>query len=125
MIKEMRTELAGILSEALTSWGFQAYPTWPNKITSRSVFVRPGTGTYATGGQFQGDYIVSLDVVIVTNHASNEKALDELDDLLEVVLQEIADSDYKLQSVDEPGLTPINGIDHMTIALHISKPGKL
>ena len=123
MIKETRAELASILTEALTPRGLQVYASWMAKITSKAVFIRPSLGTYLEPEQ--GEYAVSMDVVIVSGHSSAATALDDIDDIMEDVIDALSTTDFRLQSIDDPGVTDVNGNNHMMAVLHIRKAGKI
>jgi hypothetical protein len=119
---DARTQLAADLS----ALGVTVHPSWPTALDPPCAFITPPiSDQYLRAGQTFGEYILSLDLVLLVEHADAADALATLEGLIETAV--IHTADWMLSGVDAPAPTAVaeNGAEYLAAAIHLSKPVRL
>lgn len=74
-LSETRQDVAGVLTDA----GLNAVYTTPDRVTPPVAVVRPGSPYVEEGDTFK-DWLVRLTITVITASATNETAMNSLDD---------------------------------------------
>ena len=103
MLKEIKTELAGVLAAA----GIETFSYIPEIINPPSAIIFSGS-PYLERQTFQ-DYTVRLEVYLLVRQGSNDVETDDLDAMLEVAIEAVEESDsFSLEEVSQPSMLTIN-----------------
>jgi hypothetical protein len=121
-LKALRDQLAADLAPL----GVAVYASWPKSITLPCAYVMPPlNNNYIVGGPNFGEYTVSIDVVILADHADVTESLEILETLLEAAL--VNSADWTLTGVEPPSPITVteSGADYLGAVVHLSKPVRL
>ncbi len=123
VIRTLRDALAADLEPL----GVPVHAAWPTELDVPCAFITPPlSDAYVTGGARFGEYVMSVDLVLIVDHNENpDAALASLEDLIEIALANTVD--WALNGVESPA--PINvvdsGAEYLGTVIHLSKPTRL
>lgn len=103
---------------ALVSAGLNVLEYVPERITPPIVIVNAAS-PYVQTAEF-GEYTLGLEIVLVASTATNKKATENLDQLIEDVLLAIEPLPYaRLTSVNQPYNLQTNNAEYLSTNLYI------
>jgi hypothetical protein len=108
-----KAELALTLQEA----GLDVYDYIPERVTPPVVVIRSGS-PYITPSSVGNEYLVNLELVVVSGFATNETSTDDLDDLIEQTILAIP-ADAGFTDVAQPYTLVMNGNDYLATTIGI------
>lgn len=115
MIATSRTALSALIENA----GVRCVDYIPERITPPIAVMEP-TSDWISSGEAFGEWRIGYDVTLVTQTASNGKATGTLDEMVEDVLNEVADAPgFYAGSVSNPQVLAVNNAEYLSVALTI------
>ena len=102
MLKSVREEARVLLAAA----GVTVYEYIPARISPPAAVMEPGN-PYIEQGQTFSEFNVRLSVVLVAGQSSNEKATDDLDQLICSAMDAL--DTFDIESVEQPATYDFNG----------------
>lgn len=122
----MFSDLRAALVADLAVLGVPIAPSWPEVLSPPCGFITPPLAAeYVAQGPMFGEYTISIDLVLMVEHADANEALIALEVLVEDALRNTAD--WTLTGVDAPAPTTVieNGADYLASVIHMSKPVRM
>jgi hypothetical protein len=117
MFKETREKLQLTLQEA----GLSAHLAWADKpIPPAAYIVPPAAAYYLEGGQFAGQYEISMDVIVLVD--KNAKVLVELENIesvIELILTATMGT-YAFRGVDAPSEVTVYNVTYLGTVVHLA-----
>lgn len=121
MIASSRTALAALIENA----GVRCVDYIPERITPPIAVMEP-TSEWIASSETYGEWRIGYDVTIVTQTASNSKATNTLDGMVEDVLTEVAGATgFYAGSVSAPNVLAVNNAEYLSVALTIYQNTRL
>ena len=115
MIADARSDLAALIEGA----GVTCMEYIPERITPPIAVMEP-TSTWIQSGEAFGEFRIGFDVTIVTQTASNAKATDNLDSMVEDVLTAVQGAQgFYTDSVSSPAVLAVNNAEYLSVAMTI------
>lgn len=117
----MRTQVATDLAPLDAT----IYDAWPDEPQLPCVYVSPPLDAYVRAGQTFGDYVLSIDLVILVDHGEPDASLALLETLIEDAIANTMD--WALTGVDPPSPLTMteSGAEYLGTLVHISKAFRL
>lgn len=121
MISAARSALATLIEGA----GVSCVEFVPERITPPIAIMEP-TSEWIASGETYGEWRIGFDVTLITQTASNGKATNKLDEMVEDVLNAVNDAaGFYTQSVSSPAVVAANNAEYLSVALTIYQISRL
>ena len=121
MIGDARTALADILTDA----GLRVFPFTPERAAPPMAILTP-SGDWVTSGETYGAFRIGFDVNLIVQNAANETMITALDNLVDSVLEAIADATgFYASQVGSPTMLDISGADYLSTTITVYQNTKL
>lgn len=115
MIAEARSDLAALLEGA----GFNVSAFVPARATPPIAVLQPSSD-WVESGDTPYSFRIGFDVSMITPTASNEKATEEIDQMVDDVLTLISDTaGYYCGAISNPGAIDANGVDYLGVTFTV------
>lgn len=115
MIVEARSALETLLDGA----GFNVSAYVPERITPPIAVMEPSSDWVQSGDVF-GAYRIGFDVTLITQTASNAKATDEVDQMVDDLLDAVgAAAGFYCGSVGAPSALQANNAEYLSVSVTI------
>jgi hypothetical protein len=105
------------LALTLQAEGLDVYDYIPERVTPPVVVIRPGS-PYLAPSSIGQEFLVNLELVVVSGFATNETSTDDLDDLIEATIKAIP-ADAGFRDVSQPYTLVMNGNDYLATTIGI------
>lgn len=127
-LSDARTALAAVLTGAIEVGGgpVQVFKTMPEKVIPPCVLVGPGdpyVNPNFQGGNF-GESLLRLRATVVAGAGTNDLAADDLDDLIVATIEAVDAAQpqgFYRDTVERPGLLPLNGQSFLGCIVNVSR----
>lgn len=115
----MIVEARGALETLLNDAGFNVSAFVPERITPPIAVMEPA-GDWIVSGDTFGAFRIGFDVTLITQTASNAKATDEIDQMVDDILDAIAGAaGFYCGSVNAPTSLQANNAEYLSVALTV------
>lgn len=121
MISQARSALDTLLTNA----GFNVSAFVPERITPPVAVIEPSSDWVASGEVF-GSYRVGFDVTMITQTATNAKASDEIDTMVDDVLEAIGGgAGFYCGAIGAPQSVQANNAEYLGVTFTVYQNTKL
>lgn len=121
MIAASRTALAALIEGA----GVTCLEYIPERVTPPIAIMEP-TSEWISSGDTYGEFRIGYDVTLVTQTAANNKATDNLDQMVEDVLAAVTEAQgFYVASISSPAVLAVNNAEYLSVAMTIYQHSRL